>query len=268
MDQMQLQPLQPPAAQAMSSSVDFLAGMDGVFLQQKIELLEAATGCETKNRYNVTPVPQGAPDPTPRDWIDSFKSNAKYQPFMSAKEQSGCAQRICCPQFRAFTLPFTDATDRSFMTVERPFKCDICYGPPCFTCTQQELAVKDMQGMTIATARERKYCCTSCCTRSFDAMDATGKLVYTVHASECSSSRGSNCCAPSCFNSTYDVDVNDPSGQLVSTTSWVFPGCNCGGLTEATNAVIRFPKMATPQQRAALLGAMMLVEYAVIEHVE
>ena len=63
----------------------------------------------------------------------------------------------------------------------------------------------------------------------------------------------------------HDVDVKDPTGQLVSTTSWVWPGCNCGGLTESTNAMIRFPRSATPQQRAAVVGAMMLVEYAVIE---
>lgn len=257
--------MQPPSAQAMSSSVDFLAGLDGLFLKQDIELLEALSGCETKNRYSVTAVPQGAPDPTPRDWIQAFKKNAQYQPLMSAKEQSACFERLCCPFFRAFTLPFTDATGRSFFTVTRPFKCDLCYCPPCFTCTQQELAVHDMQGMPIASARERKSCCTSCCTRTFDTFDAKGALVYTVHASECSSSRGSNCCAPTCCNSTYDVDVKDPTGQLVSTTSWVWPGCNCGGLTESTNAMIRFPRSATPQQRAAVVGAMMLVEYAVIE---
>lgn len=255
----------PPSAQVMSSSVDFLGTMDGIFMKQQIEVLEALTGCETKNRYHLTPVPQGTPDPTPKEWLNNFKQNAQYQPFMSAKEESECFERICCSPFRGFNLPFVDTYGRAFLTVQRPFKCDCCYIPPCYTCTQQEVKVTDAQGMTLAIARERSYCCTSCCTRSFDAMDATGNLIYTIQASECSSSRGCNVFAPSCCNESYDVDVLDAQGKLISTSSWVFPGCNCAGLTEVTNSVLRFPKNATPQQRAALLGGMLLVEYAVIE---
>lgn len=259
-------PMLPPPPQAMTgSSADFLAGMDGVFMKQQIEMLEALTGCETKNRYHVTAVPQGTPDPPPKQWLQQFKQNAQNTPLMHAKEQSECFQRICCPFFRAVTLPFVDATGRTFITVERPFNCDCCYMPPLYTCTQQELVVKDASGNVIASAKERGYCCTSCCTRTIDAFDPMGNVLYTVEASECGSSRGCNVFAPSCLNESYDVDVKDSAGNLVAVSSWVFPGCNCGGLTEVTNALIRFPANAPPTHRAALLGAMMLVEYTVIE---
>ena len=38
-----------------------------------------------------------------------------------------------------------------------------------------------------------------------------------------------------------------------------------GGLTDRTNMVIRFPDNATPEQRAALIAGMMLIEYTEME---
>ena len=255
-----------PQQQAMSSSADFLQGMDGLFLKQHLELAEALCGCEVANKYSLTPLPVGHPDPTPKPWIESFKANATYTPLLNAKEDSECAERICCPLFRGFKLPFVDATGRTFITIDRPFKCDACYMPPCCTCTQQELTVRDAAGNVLSVAREQRCVpCMGCCERRFDAMDAGGAVLYTLKANECQSSRGSNCFAPSCCNEEYNIDVADASGALVSTHTYVFPGCNCSGLTEMTNALVRFPPGATTQQRAALLGGLYLVEFAHME---
>ena len=53
----------PPVQQRMSddpsAGLGFLGAIDGVFLQEKVEMLEVITGCDTHNVYHVTPVPKG-----------------------------------------------------------------------------------------------------------------------------------------------------------------------------------------------------------------
>lgn len=63
---------------------------------------------------------------------------------------------------------------------------------------------------------------------------------------------GPNCC---CREYVFEILTPDlqPTGGKVSN---VFPGCNCRGLfTRADNLEVLFPQKATPEQRAALVGA-------------
>mmetsp|Transcript_55884 Transcript_55884/g.98674 ORF Transcript_55884/g.98674 Transcript_55884/m.98674 type:complete len:80 (+) Transcript_55884:1-240(+) len=53
--------------------------------------------------------------------------------------------------------------------------------------------------------------------------------------------------------------------EYINTSTFVWPGCNCGGLTDLSNFIVQFPQGSTPDQRAALLGAMFLVEFTVNE---
>ena len=45
----------------------FTQNADGVFVRQRVELFEAVTGCETKNRYNLVTIPKGAAFPEKMD---------------------------------------------------------------------------------------------------------------------------------------------------------------------------------------------------------
>jgi|AntAceMinimDraft_1070359.scaffolds.fasta_scaffold40639_1 hypothetical protein len=57
-----------------TGGLGFLGEIDGLFIQQKLELFEAITGCNTINRYNVTPIPaHSLPDPVSPEWINHFK---------------------------------------------------------------------------------------------------------------------------------------------------------------------------------------------------
>ena len=75
-----------------------------------------------------------------------------------------------------------------------------------------------------------------------------------------------NACAPSCFNANLNIDIRDPStkehlGVMVS--KW--PGCSCAGLTDRSHFVLRFAPGSHPRQRAGLVAAMVLIEFAVFE---
>jgi hypothetical protein len=89
---------------------------------------------------------------------------------------------------------------------------------------------------------------------------------YRVRTSECGTSSGNNCCAPSCFNASYDIDVFDERERnVVARAANVWPGCNCAGATDRSNIILRFPRDADPKRRAALVAATMLVEFAHFE---
>ena len=56
-----------------------------------------------------------------------------------------------------------------------------------------------------------------------------------------------NVCAPSCFNEAFDIDVYGPDDQYINTSTFVWPGCNCGGLTDLSNFAIQFPPGSTAE---------------------
>jgi hypothetical protein len=258
----------PVAVQPAGASQDFLLTMDGVFIRQSLEMLEAVSGCETKNRYNVTPIPSGAQFPPPgsmsSDWTKQHRAQAGDFPILKAKEESECFQRICCPLFRGFSLPWKDAQGTIFLTMERECVFDPCYSPPAFACCAQSLSVKNAQGKVISTVEMPAGCCTGgCCAQNFNANDASGNLVYKLRASTCGTRSGgcANVCAPTCCNESFDIDVFGPDSEYINTSTFVFPGCNCGGLTDRSNFVVAFPPGANAEQRATLLAGMMLIEY-------
>jgi len=250
----------------------FLSTLSGLYCRQHLEVLELVTGCEGKNRYSFTPIDAGVVIPTPAtsSWSREYREKAKFNPFLKAKEESECFERICCPLFRGFEMTFKDGNGSDFLTVTRPFKCDPCYAPPCCTCNTQELSIAagGPGNPAVATAKEvTGMCCTKgCFERQFDAMDPSGNVLYTLKVNDCSSaSGGCNCCAPSLFNESLTVDIYGPDGSLLSPSTFVWPGCNCGGLTDLSNMVIAFPEGATADQRSALVAGMLLIEYTVME---
>jgi len=262
----------PQQAGPVGSSQDFLMTMDGLFVRQQLELMEAITGCETKNRYNVTPIPAGTQFPPPggvnSGWTQGFRAQAGDFPLLKGKEESECFERICCAPFRGFSLPFMDSQGTTFLTIERPCVFDPCYNPPLHACCAQTLTVKNAQGAVISTVEMPAGCCTGgCCAAKFIAKDASGNTLYWLRAAACGTKSGAcgNVCAPSCCNEAFDIDVYGPDDKYINTSTFVWPGCNCGGLTDLSNFAIQFPEGSTPEQRSALLAGMMLIEYTVNE---
>jgi hypothetical protein len=199
----------------------------------------------------------------PPDWIHYFQTQANFFPLLKAKEEGDCAERVCCPLFRSFEMDFKDGTGATFFTARRPYRCTV--HTPCFLCQPQELDLIDAHGVVAARAREEFRPCWLCA-RSFVAENERGEANYRVRTSECGTSQGNNCCAPSCFNQSYVVDVFDPKeAHVVARSANVWPGCNCAGATERSNIVLRFPKNATDRERASLVAATVLVEFAHFE---
>lgn len=257
------------AAAGVAPGNGFLAGIKGLYCRQHIEVLELLTGCEAKNRYSFTPIPMGTEIPAAptSSWSSGYRSAAGFNPLLKAKEESECFERVCCPLFRSFTMNFKDGNGTDFITINRPFKCDPCYAPPCCMCVSQEMSIS-ASGSPVANAKEvTGFCCTTgCCQRKFETYDNGGKLMYTMEVNDCSSkSGGCNCLAPSLCNEALTVDITAADGTLMPASTFVWPGCNCGGLTDLSNMVIQFPEGSSPDERTAILAGMMLIEFTVME---
>lgn len=214
--------------------------MSPSFSASAVELFESLTGIDTPNRYGVFPIKEGLPDPLPKEWLEHFKEDAT--PLLKGKENGECCERICCPFFRSFEMPFRKPgldpshKDYTAFTAVRPYKCT--FHAPCCMCYPQEMAIKDQDGAVVAHAVEEFKMCWWC-TRSFQAMDGQDNVLYNIRSTQCAHSKGYNCCAPSCCNHSYGIDVFDASNtQIVSTSAWVWPGWNCAGVTDRSNAVV------------------------------
>lgn len=275
--------MQPPAQPAVmmpagfmqpapSGSQDFLGTMDGVFVRQQLELMELISGCETKNRYNIVAVPPGTQFPPPgamdSSWTRGMREQAGHMPLLKAKEESECFERICCPLFRGLQLPMMDGNGSVFLTIDRPCIFDPCYAPPSCACCGQEMVLRNNSGEPISMVKMRPGCCVAgMCAGYYDVKTPDGQPMYTLRASDCNTQAGAcgNCCAPTCCNESYDIDVYGPDMKYINTSAFVWPGCNCGGLTDLSNFTVVFPQGSTPDQRASLLGAMFLIEFTVNE---
>ena len=111
------------------------------------------------------------------EWVKNFKETAAAAPMLKAKEESECMERICCPQFRSFTMPFMDGAGVAFFTLQRPYHCSI--NSPCCILCPQEINLNDASGAPAAHAIEEFKMCW-CCTRVFSANDEMKVPQYKV----------------------------------------------------------------------------------------
>ena len=158
----------------------FLLGIHGLYVRQALEVVEMLTDCETKNRYSFTPIPLGTPVPACPDssWSKEYRSAAGFNPLLKGKEESECFERVCCPLFRGFKMDLVDGNGTPFITFDRPFKCDPCYSPGCFTCTTQEMSVSAGGAMIANAKMVTGPCCTSgCCNNKFEVYNASGAII-------------------------------------------------------------------------------------------
>lgn len=250
--------------------VEWLTSFDGLFVRQRIEWLESVSGCGTANSYDILPIRRGATLPVELSsaYMYPLRAMSDSLPLLHARERGPCLQRVCCPLTRGLMLAFANSTTESAahaFTIERPCLCEPCCCWPLLFSRSQTLTVRDRSGELVAIASEPLHCCKACWTRTFVAADADGTPLYIIQASECGTHQGCNFCAPSCVNETYDVDVFTPDGEYVNSSTFVWPGCSCIGLTDRSNLLLQFPREADTTQRAALVGGMLLVEHTTMD---
>eukprot|EP00873_Tetraselmis_striata_P040863 jgi/Tetstr1/461127/TSEL_006266.t1 len=254
---------------AAGGAADFLAPVPAVMVRQKLQIFEQfCPACEKQNFYRVGVVGSEAVHDPPDG--PAFNS---MNPHFVAQEDSSCMCRFWCGNMREFDLRLSqaagpDTPGAPLLSMRRPFRCTLC----CCCClvAPQELAVTTNDGMLLGKV-EQDWSCGRCFELlcfpggfSYYAVKGPGGEVqfYIRHKMPSLCNGCVNCCAPTCLNRTFDIDILDADGSTVlSQMKNVFPGINCRCVADASNLVMEFPSKATPAQRAVLLGGLFLVEY-------
>lgn len=238
-----------------------------LLVRQRLDKFEACTGCVKRNKYKIAALA----DPSNPDFTDKFEeSSFKALPqVFTAKEESSFLCRICCQKWREFKMTVTaekPGEDPVAYTFERPFKCTmLCC---CVMLFPQELTVKDHAAANMGRVWWDFNCLAAMCGKlHWKVDDAGGNTQYVVEDNTCCNK---NMCAPTPCCPTRTMDILDPASmQPVGSIQNIFPGCSFKNIfricSQTDSYKLTFPKDATPQNKALLLGSLMLLEYVYFE---
>lgn len=106
-----------------------LTNLEGVYVKQKLDVLEMITGFENENYYEVFAMENG---------------QRKTKPIFSFKEHSDCMTRNAgaCRgmNITLMNLQYGNMDDQPCVHIERPFKCT------CYCLNRQEMSVMYVEG--------------------------------------------------------------------------------------------------------------------------
>ena len=228
----QMQMIQPQMMQ--SGGVAALAAFGDLFIKQRVEMLEAMTGFETANSYDILGT-----------------TAMGMHPVFVAHEKSGCCERNCCGASRSFTMNiFSQANPlQPIFRIERPLRCK----PPVCCCYLQELTVLDGSGAPIGRLEQQYDCCGS------DMDIILGNTVVYKIAGPCC------VCDGPCWGD-QQFYINTPQGEHINTPGGLARITKMGTrgfgdvaqemFTDADNFGCTFPPTASPEAKAVLLAAV------------
>jgi len=232
-------------------------------VRQKAQYLEQFFQVfEKKNKYELKGFAPTGPDPT--------DTKFKELPSMwKGQEEGDCLERAICGHYRTFDMSWSDNNGDGALMLNRPFSCSCLFC--CFRFRHQHMDVRDAAGEVIGYVDDEYKCWDYFCvpggTWYYNVFNAAGEKRFRLRVQDPSCCNGCrNCCAPSCFNRTYNIDIYDGSDEATVTGAldFVWPGWKCPRLlTDASNMVLQFPPSTgeNADDKALLVGAMILIEY-------
>ncbi|RWS20111.1 phospholipid scramblase 1-like isoform X3, partial [Leptotrombidium deliense] len=202
--------------------LEYLTQIDQLLVHQKVELLEALVGFETKNKYAI--------------------KNSLGQQVYFAAEDTDCCTRMCCGNMRPFDMKILDNNLREVIHIYRPCRCIGC----CFPCCMQELEVTAPPGTVVGYVKQRW----SLCIPSFDIENAAGDTVLKLEG-PCLTTR---CCRDVNFP-VYSSDGQTQVGNI----SKQWSGLVRETFSKADHFGVNFPMDLDVNIKAVLLGALFLI---------
>lgn len=230
------------------SGFDKLAGMPGIFIKQKFEVLEALTGCETENKYQVF-----------RADSNGERTN---EILFKAKEKSDCLARQClsgdCRPFKCKVE--NEPSGINFLRLERECACTcLCFNRP----SMEVFAVENRNDNGDFLGKITNPF--TCFNRRLEVWDNKGTLRYALDANCCQLGFFCKCPCEPCQIIDFDVlDANAaiiPGARLQKRSA----GCLKAAVSDADNFSLIFPPSATKEDRALLLAAVIMMDFMFFE---
>ncbi|XP_005111960.1 phospholipid scramblase 2 [Aplysia californica] len=218
----------PPVAVSAPPGLEYLTRVDQLLVKQKMEALEAFTGFETNNKYEVL--------------------NTMGQRVYMAVEDTCCCTRCCCGASRPFDMKILDNHKKEVMHLSRPLRCSTCWCPCCL----QKMTVEAPKGSVIGFVRQAW----SCCHPKYKVNNAEDDTVLRI--------KGPCCRCNICGDIEFEVTSPDESthvGQI--TKQW--SGLAKEIFTDADNFGVTFPIDLDVKTKATTLGAVFLIDFMYFE---
>lgn len=210
------------------SGLEYLTQVDQLLIKQKVELFEAFTDIETKNKYAVT--------------------NSMGQAVYKAKEDSSCCARNCIGKLRHFDMNIYDNNDQEVIHIERPMRCDSCWYP---CCLQQMTVTSPVTGEPLGKLKQRWHPIFP----TYDIQDANGNTILTM--------KGPFCTFSCCGDVEFQVLANDGTEIGKITKQW--SGLIKEHFTDADNFGVSFPLDLDVKVKATLLAGVFLIDFMFFE---
>ncbi|XP_055294923.1 phospholipid scramblase 2-like [Sitodiplosis mosellana] len=203
--------------------LEYLATVDQLLVQQKVELVEAITGFETNNKFNV--------------------KNTLGQKVYWAAENNDCCTRNCCGPLRRFKMQVFDAYQNEVMHLRRPAACDSCF----FPCCLQSIEVSAPPGRYIGSVQQKW----SVCHPYFSIKDLHGDTILRIE--------GPLCTWSICGNDV-EFKILNMNGVEIGKISKQWSGLARELFTDADFFGISFPIDLDVNIKAIMLGACFLID--------
>uniref|UniRef100_A0A8C5M9Z0 Phospholipid scramblase n=2 Tax=Leptobrachium leishanense TaxID=445787 RepID=A0A8C5M9Z0_9ANUR len=209
--------------------LEYLSQIDQLLVHQQVELLEAFTGFETNNKYEI--------------------KNSLGQRVYFAAEENDCCTRNCCGAARSFTMTIIDNTGREIIKLLRPYRCSSC----CFPCCLQKLEVQAPPGATIGYVKQNWHPCLPKFTILNDREEEVLKISGPCMPCSC------------CTDVNFELKALDGETS-VGRISKQWTGLVKEYFTDADNFGVQFPMDLDVKLKAVVLGACFLIDFMFFEH--
>jgi hypothetical protein len=203
-------------------------------------------------------------------WPDSVFKHQRG--LLYAAEESECFDKVCCGRYRAFTMhTYMGSSDDQpeILLFQRPFKCPlVCC---CMMPWPQEIhTLNPTTNQKLGTTTQDWRCMSAMCGKFYwKVTDPTNTTTHVIEQDVCCNE---NCFAPSCCCKIHKINIKDPSEQnVIGSMENIFPGCTlrtllCGRMID--NYRLTFPTNASPEDKANILGALILVDFMVFANAD
>ncbi|EFB28953.1 hypothetical protein PANDA_007809, partial [Ailuropoda melanoleuca] len=212
----------PPPPLDCPPGLEYLSQIDQILVHQQIELLEALTGFETNNKYEI--------------------KNSFGQRIYFATEDTDFCTRNCCGDSRPFTMRILDNMGREVITLERPLKCDCC----CCPCCLQEVTIYAPPGVPIGYVIQTWDPCLARFTIQNERREDVLKIIAPCLLCSC------------CSDVDFEIKSLDEE-NVVGKISKQWTGFVREAFTDADNFGIQFPLDLDVKMKAVMLGACFLI---------